>query len=282
MTGPVAKIAGVTGWPIHQSLSPMLHMFWLKAAGINGAYIPFAVRPDEALYAFQSLKRTSLAGVNVTAPLKRIAWEAADALTADAEKLGVSNCLYVRGGKLIGHNTDMEGFAAPLLARAPHDKISRRPAVLIGAGGASRAVIGALIALGIPEIRIVNRTDETAQTLVESIDIPSLYALPWAERNKALKGAGLIINATVAGMAGKPELDISLAGADNDAWVYDLVYNPIETKLLKQAAARGLSTIGGLDMLIAQARPSFKAFFGVAPPADADPASLLIRHLTGA
>jgi len=148
MSTLIPKVAGVTGWPIHQSLSPMLHTFWLRAAGIQGAYIPFAVRPDEALYAFQSLKGTTLAGVNVTAPLKRIAWEAADALTADAEKLGVSNCLYVRDGKLIGHNTDMEGFAAPLLARVPHQVLSKRPAVLIGAGGASRAVIGALIALG--------------------------------------------------------------------------------------------------------------------------------------
>lgn len=281
MTGPVAKIAGVTGWPIHQSLSPMLHTFWLRAAGLNGAYIPFAVRPDEALYAFKSLKRTSLAGVNVTAPLKRIAWEAADALTADAEKLGVSNCLYVRGGKLIGHNTDMEGFAAPLLARAPHERISRLPAVLLGAGGASRAVIGALLALGVPEIRIVNRTDETAQSLVQAIDIPSLHAVPWAQRSDALKGAGLIINATVAGMAGKPSLNIALDKADDDAWVYDLVYNPIETQLLKDARARGLNTIGGLDMLIAQARPSFKAFFGVMPPADADPSALLMKHLTG-
>lgn len=282
MSGPVAKIAGVAGWPIHQSLSPLLHTFWLRAAGINGAYIPFAVRPDEALYAFKSLKRMSLAGVNVTAPLKRIAWEAADALTDDAEKLGVSNCLYVRGGKLIGHNTDMEGFAAPLLARAPHEKISRRPAVLIGAGGASRAVIGALLAIGVPEIRIVNRTDETAQNLVSAINIPSLHAMPWAERSKVMTGAGLIINATSAGMRGKPELDISLDDASDDAWVYDLVYNPIETKLLKTAEARGLNTIGGLDMLIAQARPSFKAFFGIMPAADADPSALLIKHLTGA
>ena len=281
MSTLIPKVAGVTGWPIHQSLSPMLHTFWLRAAGIQGAYIPFAVRPDEALYAFQSLKGTTLAGVNVTAPLKRIAWEAADALTADAEKLGVSNCLYVRDGKLIGHNTDMEGFAAPLLARVPHQVLSKRPAVLIGAGGASRAVIGALIALGVPEICIINRTDETAQDLVRAIDIPSLYATPWAQRSETLKNAGLIINATVAGMAGKPALDISLDKADNDAWVYDLVYNPIETQFLKDAATRGLKTIGGLDMLIAQARPSFKAFFGVMPPADADPSPLLIKHLTG-
>ena len=281
MSGPIPKIAGVTGWPIHQSLSPMLHTFWLRAAGIKGAYIPFAVRPDEAGYAFQSLKRTTLAGVNVTAPLKRIAWESADALTADAEKLGVSNCLYVRRGKLIGHNTDMEGFAAPLLARVSPEFLSSRPAVLIGAGGASRAVIGALIALGVPEIRIVNRTDETAQNLCDAINIPSLYARAWADRSEALRGAGLIINATVAGMVGKPLLDIDLSRADDEAWVYDLVYNPIETNLLKQASARGLKTIGGLDMLIAQARPSFKAFFGVMPPKEADPAPLLMRHLTG-
>jgi len=272
------KIAGVAGWPIHHSLSPLMHTFWLQRAGVRGAYIPFAVRPDEALYAFKTLPKTSLAGMNVTMPLKRLAFEAADMHTADAEKLGVSNCLYVREGKLVAHNTDMEGFAAPLLARLSPSVISSRPCVLIGAGGASRAVIGALLSLGVPEIRLINRTDETAQKLADAIAIPSLYARPWADRHGAMEGAGLIVNSSAAGMKGKGALDLNLDMAPHDAVVYDLVYNPQVTPLLKQAAGKGLQIIGGLDMLIAQARPSFKAFYGIDSPAD-DPAPLFMQAL---
>lgn len=278
MSRPIAQIAGVAGWPIHQSLSPLLHSFWLRKAGINGAYIPFAVHPDEALYAFQTLKRTTLTGVNVTAPLKQIAYDAADVRSDDARRLGVANVLYKRGGKLVAHNTDMEGFAAPLLSRGLHAHLSSAPAVVIGAGGASRAVIAALMSLSVPEIRLTNRTDSRAAQLADALSVPSLYAVPWADRNEALRGAGLIINASSAGMAGKSRLDINVAYAPETAWVYDLVYNPIETRLIKAAERRGLKTLGGLEMLIAQARPSFKAFFGLAAPPD-DPTPLLLNAL---
>lgn len=281
MTVPIPKLAGVTGWPIHHSLSPLIHNFWITETGLRGAaYIPFAVRPDEALYAFKSLKKTSISGVNVTLPLKRKAFEAADHHTPDAETLGVSNCLYVKKGQLIAHNTDMEGFAAPLLTRRGPADLANCSTVLIGAGGAARAVIGALLSLNIPEICLLNRTDETARALAVAIDIPSLHMRPWAERNEALSGAGLIINATAAGMAGKPALDIALDAAPSRALIYDLVYTPLVTPLMRAAQARGLETLGGLDMLIAQARPSFRLFYGQNPPEDADPTPLLIRALT--
>jgi len=279
MTRPIAKIAGVAGWPIHQSLSPMMHNLWLREAGISGAYIPFAVHPDEAEYAFKTLKRTTLMGVNVTAPLKEIAYKAADVATEDAKRLGVANVLYKRSGKLVAHNTDMEGFAAPLLMRGLHAHISQSPAVIIGAGGAARAVIAALLSLSVPEIRLTNRTDSRASDLVDALSVPSLYSVPWAERNEALRGAGLIINASSAGMAGKSGLDIDVAPAPAGAWVYDLVYNPQETPLLRAARLQGLNYLGGLDMLIAQARPSFKAFFGMQAPAT-DPSAILIKALT--
>lgn len=280
MSMPIAKIAGVAGWPIHQSLSPMMHNIWLREAGISGAYIPFAVHPNEAEYAFKSLKRTTLMGVNVTAPLKEIAFKSADIATADAKRLGVANVLYKRSGKLVAHNTDLEGFAAPLLSRGLHSHISQSPAVVIGAGGASRAVIAALLSLSVPEIRLTNRTDKRASDMADHLSVPSLYAVPWAERNEALRGAGLIINASSAGMAGKAELDISTAYIPEGAWVYDLVYNPQETRLLRDARRQGLNYMGGLDMLIAQARPSFKAFFGVTAPAT-DPSPYLIKALRG-
>ena len=275
----VAKLAGVCGWPIHHSLSPLLHNFWLKELGLSGAYVHFAVRPDEALRAFRSLKSTSIAGVNVTAPLKQLAFEAADDHTPDAQKLGVSNCLYKRGDKLIAHNTDLEGFAAPLIKAMGPKALSEQPVLIIGTGGASRAVIGALLSLNVPEIRITGRTDEKAEQLAAMVNVPSFYAVPWAERDKAVETAGLIINATSAGMTGKAQLDIDIGRAQAGSLVYDLIYTPRETKLLREAKAVGCETLGGLEMLIAQARPSFKLFYGVAPPPQPDPSEMLFKAL---
>lgn len=275
----ILKLAGVTGWPIHHSLSPLIHNHWLRGLGIAGAYTSFAVHPKEAVYAFRSLKKTSIAGVNVTIPLKQHAFEAADLCTPDAQKLGVCNCLYRRDDKLIGHNTDMEGFASPLLSKAGHGFVLNNTSVIIGAGGAARAVLGALMSIGAPEIRLINRTDQRAIDLVEHVNIPSLHAYPWAKRNEAIYGAGLIINASAAGMSGKSRLHLDLTQASPAAWVYDLVYTPLQTKLLEEANSLGLKTIGGLDMLIAQARPSFKLFYGEIAPKSPELKSLLERRV---
>jgi len=275
----VAKLAGVCGWPIHHSLSPVLHNFWLKQLGMSGAYVHFAVRPDEAVRAFKSLKRTSISGVNVTAPLKQLAYEAADERTPDATKLGVSNCLYKRDGKLIAHNTDLEGFAAPLIKAMGAKKLSETPALIVGTGGASRAVIGALLALNVPEIRITGRTDSKAENLVSMVNVPSFYAVPWKHRNISVASSGLIINATTGGMTGKPQLDLDITKATPGTFVYDLIYTPRQTKLLRNARAAGCEVLGGLEMLIAQARPSFKLFYGVNPPEQPDPSDLLFNAL---
>lgn len=277
----IAKIAGVCGWPIHHSLSPDLHNFWLRELGVSGAYVSFAVRPDEAIYAFQSLKHTSISGVNVTLPLKKLAYEAADEISPDARKLGVSNCLYKRDGKLIAHNTDLEGFIAPLLENMGPKRLVKNPALVIGTGGAAKAVIGALMAVGVPEIRLLGRTDIKAENLAGEINVPSLYNLPWDKRNSAVSGVGLIVNASAGGMSGKPGLDISLAKASSETFIYDLIYTPRQTKLLREAKRRGLKHLGGLEMLIAQARPSFKLFYGIEAPREPDPASLLWAALKG-
>ncbi len=263
---PIAKIAGVTGWPVHHSLSPTLHNYWLKTQGISGAYTMFAVHPKGAVRAFRSLRHTTISGVNVTIPLKEKAYEAADSVTPDACKLGVCNLLYKRGDVLIGHNTDMEGFAEPLLRLVGHRHILNNTVVIIGAGGAARAVIGALLSIGAPEIRLINRTDARAEDIATQINIPSLNHMPWQDRAAAIYGAGLVINASSAGMHGMPALDIDLNYAMPDGWVYDLIYTPQITPLIKQAKVLGLNTIGGLDMLIAQARPSFQLLFGVPAP----------------
>lgn len=275
----LSTLAGVCGWPIHHSLSPILHNFWLKELGLSGAYVHFAVRPDEAVHAFKSLKRTSISGVNVTAPLKALAFQAADEHTPDAMKLGVSNCLYKRDGKLIAHNTDLEGFAAPLIKAMGARELAERPALIVGTGGAARAVIGAMLALNVPEIRITGRTDTKAQDLVSMVNVPSFYAVPWKHRNVAVASSGLIINATTGGMIGKPQLDLDIAKAEPGTFVYDLIYTPRQTKLLRLAKANGCQTLGGLEMLIAQARPSFKLFYGVNPPAEPDPSVLLYGAL---
>ncbi|WP_371396576.1 shikimate dehydrogenase [Fretibacter rubidus] len=279
MTRPIPKLAGVCGWPIHHSLSPQMHSFWLREMGLAGAYVHFAVRPDEAVRAFQSLKQTSIAGVNVTLPLKELAYEAADIVTDDAKKLGVANCLYKRDGQLIAHNTDLEGFATPLIRALGPRTIANTPVIIYGTGGASRAVIGALLSLNCPEIRLCGRTDNRAEAVVDDFNVPSLYAVPWAMRHDGIGGAGVIINASAAGMKGYPALDVDLTLASPGALVYDLIYTPEVTPLLKAAKSQGLPSIGGLDMLIAQARPSFKLFFGQTPPETLDPTDLLRKTL---
>ncbi|MCF6221563.1 MAG: shikimate dehydrogenase [Robiginitomaculum sp.] len=276
------KMAGVAGWPVHHSLSPVLHNYWLRHLGIKAAYTMFAVHPNEAIYAFKTLKKTTIEGLNVTIPLKGLAFQAADEITPDAVKLGVCNVLYKRGGKLIGHNTDMEGFAAPLLEHVGHHHILNNAVTLVGAGGAARAVLGSLLALGAPEIRIINRSDERAKNLATHINIPNLYACDWSDRQSAIMGAGLVINASAAGMAGNDKLDIDVGGMMKDSWVYDLVYTPMVTPLIKQAEKHGLRTIGGLEMLIAQARPSFKLFYGCEPPKNIGARDMLIKYLKAA
>ncbi len=279
MSRPIPKLAGVCGWPIHHSLSPLLHSYWLKEMKVAGAYVAFAVNPKNAVEAFRSLKRTSISGVNVTLPLKSAAFSAADLATEEAQKLGVANCLYKSRGQLVAHNTDLEGFAAPLIAKLGAARVQNLSVLVIGAGGASRAVLGALLSLGVPEICLINRTDEKAEDLAGQVNVPSLYALPWEQRQEAVGRADLIINASAAGMSGKPDLDISLENGRSGALVYDLIYTPRVTSLMKQAKAHDMDTLGGLEMLIAQARPSFKLFFGQTPPMDLNPTHMLFEAL---
>ena len=279
MSRPIPKLAGVCGWPIHHSLSPLLHSYWLRHMSLAGAYVPFAVDPKNAVEAFRSLKRTSISGVNVTLPLKSAAFKAADVATEEAQKLGVSNCLYKSRGKLVAHNTDLEGFAAPLISKLGARRVQNSSVLVIGAGGASRAVLGGLLALGVPEICLINRTDAKAVDLASQVDVPSLYALPWTQRQEAVGRSDLIVNASAAGMSGKPALDLSLENGRAGGLVYDLIYTPRNTRLMKQAKANGMDALGGLEMLIAQARPSFKLFFGKTPPLDLDPTDVLFKAL---
>jgi len=275
----VMKLAGVCGWPIHHSLSPTLHNFWLRDLGISGAYVHFAVRPDEAVKAFQSLKNTSISGVNVTLPLKSLAFKAADEHSSDALKLGVANCLYKKNGLLIAHNTDMEGFAAPLLKTLDGSSLANRSALVIGTGGAAKAVIGALLSLNVPEIRVCGRNDQLAENIASSVNLPSIYNIPWEQRHLAVANAGLLVNASAGGMKGKAQLDLDISAIKPDCFVYDLIYVPRQTRLLRAAKKMGCQTLGGMEMLIGQAKPSFRYFYGQAPREGSDPTPVLLNEL---
>lgn len=273
------RVAGVVGWPVAHSLSPTLHGAWIAALGLDAAYKAFAVSPEDAPAALRSLPETGLAGVNVTVPHKATALQAADRVSQRAERIGVANLLTVMPrGEIQADNTDALGFLDGM-ARAGVD--GRGPAVVLGAGGAARAVAVALAEAGCQDIRFLNRSVEKAQQLADlakSCGIEETAARPWSDAADVLRGARLLVNATSLGMHGSQPLDVpDLLLLAEDAAVYDLVYAPRETELLKTAKACGRVAIEGLDMLIGQARPSFEAFFGVAPPESIDARALLAQ-----
>ena len=205
-----ARLAGVMGWPVSHSLSPRLHGFWLERHGIDGAYVPLAVRPEDFAEALRMLPRLGFKGVNVTVPHKEAALRAVDEVDEVAKRIGAVNTVIVtEDGRLVGRNTDGFGFIENLTAGAPGWNPSAGPAVVIGAGGAARAVVAALIDAGAPEIRLVNRTETRAEQLAADIGGPVAVA-PWDRREAALADAGLVVNTTTLGMTGHPSLDLGL------------------------------------------------------------------------
>lgn len=259
-----AKLAGVMGWPVSHSRSPRLHGFWLERHRIDGAYLPLAVRPEDLSTALRALPKLGFRGCNLTIPHKEAAVPLCDRLTSAAERVGAVNTLVVEeDGTLSGDNSDVFGFSENLKQGAP-SWTRGRPACLLGAGGAARALIVALLEEGVPEIRVVNRTLSRAESLAAAFG-PKVKPLAWGEWSAALSDCGLLVNATSLGMTGQPALDIELSGLPQDAVVNDIVYSPLETALLAAARARGNPVVDGLGMLLQQARPGFAAWFGVEP-----------------
>ena len=260
-----ARIAGVMGWPIAHSRSPLLHGHWLRTLGIDGAYVPLAVPPHLFETAFKALPSLGFRGCNVTLPHKERALALADTADATARKIGAANTIVVGDDDTLkASNTDAFGFLENLNSMAPAWP-HRRPVLVLGAGGSSRAIIVALLDAGAREVRVANRTLKRAEALVENFG-PAVTAVPWEDRATALDGAGLVVNTTQLGMTGQPPLDLPLDGLDVEAVVYDLVYAPLETALLRRARQRGHITVDGLGMLLHQARPGFAAWFGIDPP----------------
>ena len=260
-----AKLAGVMGWPIGHSLSPCLHGYWLRQYAVDGAYVPLAVRREDFAGAVRMLPRLGFAGANVTVPHKEAALAAVDEAAGDARRIGAVNTIVVRAdGSLMGWNSDGFGFMENLKTGVPEWNPRLGPAVVLGAGGAARAVCAALVDGGVPELRLVNRTAARAEALAADIGGP-IEVVSWAERESALDGARLLTNTTTLGMAGNPPLDLALDLLPPEAAVTDIVYAPLRTPLLAAAAARGNPTVDGLGMLLHQARPGFAAWFGVEP-----------------
>lgn len=270
LTG-AAAVAGVIGWPISHSLSPRLHGFWLREYAVDGAYVPLPVAPQHLAAALQGLPALGLRGVNVTIPHKVAVLDHVANVTAAARRIGAVNTIVIDDdGVLQGDNTDAFGFLTSLRDGGwqPDD----RPSVILGAGGAARAVCTALAEAGVASIRLCNRTADRATDLVTALTttadgapLPTFDIVPWPDRSAALEDAALLVNTTSLGMAGKPPLDIDVTVLPADATVNDIVYTPLITPLLAAAAARGLNAVDGLGMLLHQARPGFRAWFGVDP-----------------
>lgn len=260
-----ARIAGVIGWPVAHSLSPCLHGFWLRHYGIDGAYIPLPVAPEDLEAAVKALPKLGFVGANVTIPHKETVMAYLDHVAPLAQKVGAVNTLIIgTDGKISGLSTDGFGFLASLSANQPGWQAAAGAAVVIGAGGAARAIVQALIEAGAPEIRLINRTAARARALADHLGGP-ITLIDWQDRAAALERASLLVNATSLGMRGEPALALALDALPREAVVADIVYVPLLTGLLASAAARGNRVVDGLGMLLHQARPAFAAWFGIEP-----------------
>jgi shikimate dehydrogenase len=257
-------VAGVVGRPIAHSLSPLIHNAWIEAAGLDALYAPFSPTPENFERFIKGFRGGAIRGLNVTAPFKERALELADEADQVARRAGSANLLLFGADGLVeARSTDGLGLVKAFEEQAPGFDFEAAPVVVLGAGGAARAAAAAMLDAGAPEVRVVNRTASRAEELVFAFK-HRIRALPLAEADRAMAGAGALINAA----AGGPSPPVS--ALPDGAVVMDMTYRPLKTALLKAAEARGLRTVDGLAMLIKQAEPSFEAFYGRPVPADVD------------
>jgi shikimate dehydrogenase len=262
-----AKLAGVMGWPISHSRSPRIHGYWLREYGINGAYVPLAINPRDLDECFSALPKLGFRGWNITLPHKEAGLKLVHKLSTAAERIGAVNTVTVQSdGSLVGDNSDAFGFMAHLTQTAPNWRTDRA-AVVLGAGGAARAICFALLEAGVPEVRVANRTIERSKVLAD-INGRKLRPVAWEDRSEILADIGLLVNTTSLGMTGQPPLEIALDAMPSDSVVNDIVYVPLETPLLANAKKRDLRTVDGLGMLLHQARPGFSRWFDREPVVD--------------
>jgi shikimate dehydrogenase len=262
--------ACVIGWPVEHSRSPLIHLYWLKRYCIDGAYAKEAVRPEDLAEFLGSLGAQGYAGANVTLPHKEAALRLAAVVDEAARTIGAANTLWLdQAGRLCASNTDSYGFITNLNEQAPGWNEGRRPVMVLGAGGAARAILHGLLNEGASRILLANRTRGRAEALAQAFG-PAVTVIDWEDRERALSGCGLLVNATSLGMTGKEPLDIDLAALPSEAVVADIVYSPLETRLLASARARGNRAVDGLGMLLHQAVPGFERWFGIRPEVTAE------------
>jgi shikimate dehydrogenase len=272
-------VAGVVGHPVRHSLSPLIHNAWLDAAELDAVYLAFHCGAVGFERLAEGLRGGVARGLNVTLPFKEAALAIADRASPRATAAAAANVLvFEADGAIVADNADGLGLLAALAAQAPGLDIARGPVVVLGAGGAARGAVAALITAGAPQVRVVNRTLSRAQQLADPFG-PSVIAHALTEFKGAFADAVAIINATSAELDGKSGLDIDLSAAPNRAVVMDMIYKPLVTPLLAQARRLGMPTVDGLEMLIGQARPSFEAFFGRPPDPAVDVRALALRAL---
>ena len=270
-------LAGVIGSPIAHSKSPALHTHWLKTLGIAGHYIPIDVAQEDLEHIIKTLPKMGFVGVNVTVPYKEKVMDFADLVTDRAALIGSANTLIFRkDGKIHADNTDSYGFIQNLRQKAPDWDPKAGPAAILGAGGAARAVIAALVEVGVPEILISNRTKARAEKLKADFG-KRLRVVDWVQAENMIEEAATVINTTSLGMVGKPPLRVPLDGLQKGTLVTDLVYAPLMTHLLNEANEAGCVTVDGLGMLLHQAVPAFERWFGVRPQVTDETRAAVLR-----
>jgi|APCry1669189534_1035231.scaffolds.fasta_scaffold17240_2 shikimate dehydrogenase len=274
-------LAGVIGWPIMHSRSPLMHNHWLEENHLNGRYVPLAVEPAKLERAIRGLNPLGFFGVNVTIPHKQNVMQYLDEIDPTALAMGAVSCIHAReDGSLFGKNNDAQGFIRNIKAQSLQWRADAGPITVIGAGGGARAVCYGLIQEGATEIRLVNRHIEKAQGLADQFG-SFIKPVAWSERHTALQGAKMLVNATSLGMVGQPALDLELNDLPKDALVADIIYAPLETELIKHAKLRGNQAVGGLGMLMHQGPLAWELWFGITPSVTPKLQALLEKSLQG-
>jgi shikimate dehydrogenase len=270
-------LAGVIGHPIAHSRSPQLHGHWLRKYAIKGHYVPMDIAPQDLESTIQMLPKMGFVGLNVTLPHKEAVLELADLVTDRAKLIGAANTLIFRkDGKIHADNTDGYGFMQNLLQSAPKWNPQTGPAMVLGAGGAARAVLASFIDIGVPEILLTNRTRERAEQLKADFG-DKITVVDWVQASNAMEGVNAVINTTSLGMVGKPEMRVPLDALAPGMLVSDLVYTPLQTKLLRAATDAGATAVDGLGMLLHQAAPGFERWFKVKPEVDDELRAVVLR-----
>ncbi len=275
-------MAGVMGWPVMHSRSPLMHNYWMEQQGLAGTYVFFAIKPGALEAALRALHPLGFSGCNLTIPHKLDAMTIVDEVDEVARKIGAISCVVVRNdGSLFGTNNDWLGFIGNVKQQQPGWRADEGPIAVIGAGGGGRAVVYALLQEGATEIRLINRTRAKAELIAEQFGGP-ITVLPWEERHDALDGVAMAVNVTSQGMVGENALDLRLDRLPDSALAADIIYTPLESPYLAAARARGNRTVNGLGMLLHQGIPAWKMWFGIEPTVTSELRERMEKSISGA